>query len=211
MTDERISRRMLLMRSGMVAFGSAALSSCTVLSNVDTQVPLYSLKPQLNLDPSLPKVSWQLVISAPNADADLDTARIALRRNAGITEYFANAAWIDTVPNMLQSKLLESFERTGCVAVGRDTGGLIPDYILQTELRDFQAEYGGTVAGAHIRLVAKLVRMTDRKIIRTIDANQRAKSSGTDMSQVIAAFQQALGPVLSQIVNQTLTAVPPQA
>ncbi len=210
MMNEAISRRLLLCRTGILTGAVAVLPGCGVLTNVNQQVPLYNPKPQLSFDASLPKVSWQLVISTPNADADLDTARIALRRSTGVTEYFANAAWIDNVPNMLQSKLVEAFEKTGSVAVGRDVGGLMPDYVLQTDIRDFQAEYGGPVAGAHIHVVAKLVRMTDRKIAATINADQRATSSGTDMLQVVSAFQQALGSVLTQIVTGTLTAVPPQ-
>jgi len=208
--DGKLSRRSLL-RAGVVAAGGFGLSACSVLQAANAPLPLYTLRPQLTFDPPPPKVSWQLVVSAPNADADLDTSRIALRRSNGVTEYFANAAWIDNAPNLVQSKLIEAFEKTGSVAVGRDVGGLLPDYVLQTELWDFQAEYGGPAAGAHIRVSAKLVRMTDRKIVTTINAEQRAKATGTDMLQIVAAFQSALGPVLQQVVMETLTAVPPQA
>jgi cholesterol transport system auxiliary component len=205
-----ISRRDVL-RAGL-GLGAAGIvvgsSGCTVLNNVNTPTPLYDLKPKVDLPAGLPKVSWQLVVAQPNADADLDTARIALRRNANVTEYFANAAWIDNVPNLLQSKLLEAFEQSRCVAVGRDVASLVPDYVLQVELRDFQAEYGGAVSGAHIRLVAKLVRMSDRKIVDTINAEGKAQVNGTDMAQVISAFEQALGPVLVQVVVGTLKAVP---
>jgi len=204
-----ISRREALRAGlGWGAVGIVGLSGCTVLNNVNTPTPLYDLKPKVDLPAGLPKVSWQLVVAQPNADADLDTARIALRRNTNITEYFASAAWIDNVPNLLQSKVLEAFEQSGCVAVGRDIASLIPDYVLQIELRDFQAEYGGSVAGAHIRLTANLVRMSDRKIVDTINAEGRAQANGTDMSQVITAFEQALGPVLTQVVVGTLKAVP---
>lgn len=193
---------------GLGAIAATGLSGCTVLNSVNTPTPLYDLKPKVDLPAGLPKVPWQLVVDQPNADADLNTSRIALRRSGNVTEYFANAAWIDNVPNLLQSKLLEAFEQSNCVAVGRDIASLVPDYVLQVELRDFQAEYGGAVAGAHIRLTAKLVRMSDRKIVNTINAEQKAQSSGTDMSQVIDAFQQALGPVLTQVVVGTLKAAP---
>jgi len=206
-----LSRRRLLRASiglGISAAVGPGLSACTVLTTVNTPTPLYNLKPQVDLPAGLPKVRWQLVVAQPNADADLDTARIALRRSGNVTEYFANAAWVDNAPNLVQSKLIEAFEQSGSVAVGRDVSSLIPDYVLQVELRDFQAEYGGPVAGAHVRITAKLVRMSDRKIVDTINAEQKAQSSGTDMQQVISAFQQALGPVLTQIVTGTLKAVP---
>ncbi|HVJ42542.1 MAG TPA: ABC-type transport auxiliary lipoprotein family protein [Dongiaceae bacterium] len=192
---------------GLVA-AISAVTGCTVLNGVNTPTPLYDLRPQVDLPAGLPKVQWQLVVSLPDASADLDTSRIALRRSGNITEYFANAAWTDNVPNLIQSKLLEAFEQSNCVAVGRDVASLVPDYVLQIELRDFQAEYGGPVAGAHVRMTAKIVRMSDRKIVDTITAENRAQSSGTDMQQVVAAFDKALGPVLTQIVVGTLKAVP---
>jgi len=206
-----MSRRGLLRTGlglGLGAVGVVGLTGCSVLNNVNTPTPLYDLKPQVDLPADLPKVSWQLVVASPNAAADLDTARIALRRGGNITEYFASAAWVDNVPNLLQSKLLEAFEQSGKVAVGRDIATLVPDYVLETEIWDFQAEYGGAVAGAHIRLTGKLVRMSDRKIVSTINAENKAQSNGTDMQQVVAAFDQALGPVLSQIVTGALKAAP---
>jgi len=206
-----LSRRRMLrgsFRLGVVAAGTASVAGCTVLTAVNTPTPLYNLKPELSLPTGLPKVLWQLVVAVPNANADLDTSRIALRRGSNVTEYFASAAWIDNVPNLVQSKLLEAFEQSGAVAVGRDVASLVPDYVLQVEIWDFQAEYGGPAAGAHVRMTAKLVRMSDRKIVDTISAEQKAQSSGTDMQQVIAAFEKALGPVLSQIVVGTLKAVP---
>lgn len=206
-----LSRRHLLQASlGLGSLGAMAgsLTGCTVLSAANTPTPLYNLKPALSLPAGLPKVPWQLVVAEPNANADLDTGRIALRRSGNVTEYFANAAWIDNVPNLVQSKLLEAFEQSGAVAVGRDVSSLVPDYVLQIEIWDFQAEYGGPVAGAHVRMTAKLVRMSDRKIIHTISAEQKAQSGGTDMQQVISAFEKALGPVLTQIVVECLKAVP---
>lgn len=210
---ESIARRRLL-RGGaglglaVLAWGTMGVSGCTVLSNVNTPTPLYDLRPRVDLPAGLPKVQWQLVVAQPNTSADLDTSRIALRRDSNVTEYFANAAWVDNVPNMVQSKLIEAFDQSGSVAVGRDVASLVPDYVLQIEIWDFQAEYGGPVAGAHIRMTGKLVRMSDRKIVSTIAVENKAQSGGTDMQQVVAAFDKALGPTLVQLVTGTLKAVP---
>ncbi len=62
-------------------------------------------------------------------------------------EYFADGSWTDTAPSLVQAKLIEAFEATNAIlAVGRDAAGLKPDYILQSDLRDFQAEYQGGAA-----------------------------------------------------------------
>ena len=84
------------------------------------------------------------MVGTPVASADLDTTRIALTRSPGVIEYFAKGAWADDAPILLQDKLIESFEASGAiVAIGRDAVGLKPDYVLQSELRDFQAEFTG--------------------------------------------------------------------
>jgi len=212
MRDSIARRRLLRAGAGLglaaILPGMMSVSGCTVLNNVNTPTPLYDLKPEVDLPAGLPKVQWQLVVAQPNTSADLDTSRIALRRGGNVTEYFASAAWVDNVPNLVQSKLIQAFDQSGCVAVGRDVASLVPDYVLQIDVWDFQAEYGGPVAGAHIRITGKLVRMSDRKIVSTIAVENKAQSTGTDMQQVVAAFDKAFGPVLAQLVTATLKAVP---
>ena len=71
------------------------------------------------------------------------------------------------------------------VAIGRDASGLKPDYILQSDLRDFQAEFSG--AGApkvHVRLIAKLVQMPERRIVRTVSAEQSAAAAANTVPAV---------------------------
>src|SRR5262249_29492519 len=93
-------------------------------------------------------------LSAGPADGELaaggraadgrDSARIALSHNPFTLEYYAKAAWTDNAPGMIQSLLVESFERTGkIIAVGPESAGLRPDFTLKTDLREFQAIYTG--------------------------------------------------------------------
>ena len=49
---------------------------------------------------------------------------------------------------MVQTLMVESFDNFRCVvSVGRDTIGLRADYVLKSELREFQAEYAGVEDG----------------------------------------------------------------
>ena len=51
-------------------------------------------------------------------------------------------AWTDNAPLMVQTLLIESFESTrSIIAVGREAVGLRPDYVLHTDLREFDATY----------------------------------------------------------------------
>jgi cholesterol transport system auxiliary component len=158
-------------------------------------------------DRSLPKVDWQLVVGTPVASADLDTTRIALTRSPGVIEYFAKGAWADYAPILLQDKLIESFEASNAiVSVGRDAVGLRPDYVLQSDLRDFQAEFSGATPTAHLRLAAKLVRMPDRRIVANILTEQKVAAAGNSLPQIVDAFDRAAGQAFEDVVVRVLTA-----
>jgi len=196
-------------RRHFLVLSAAGLAGCGIVPDVNKPLTLYTLKPKLGLQQQPAQVSWQLVVAEPSAERDIDTTRIALSRKANLIEYFADGNWSDTAPSVVQAKLIEAFEATkAIVAVGRDAAGLRADYVLQSDLRDFQAEYadGGGAPTAHVRLIAKLVQMPDRRITRTVSAEASAPAAAKDMAAIVVAFEQALGQVLSQIVTGILAA-----
>ena len=198
-----ITRRHFTLMGGSVM----TLAGCGIVPKVNDPIPLYTLSAARQYDRVLPKVDWQLVVGTPVASADLDTTRIALTRSPGVIEYFAKGAWADNAPVLLQDKLIESFEASGAiVAVGRDAVGLKPDYVLQSELRDFQAEYAGDPPTAHLRLAAKLVRMPDRRIIATFATEEKVQAASASLAAIVDAFDQAAGKAFEDVVTRVLTA-----
>jgi len=196
-----ISRRHVLLAGG------AVLGGCGVIPKVNDPVPLYALSAVSRFEQSLPDVDWQLVVGTPVASADLNSTRIALTRSPGVVEYFAKGAWADYAPILLQDKLIESFEASNAiVSVGRDAVGLRPDYVLQSDLRDFQAEYSGEVPTAHLRLAAKLVRMPDRRIVANILTEQKVAAAGNSLPQIVEAFDRAARQAFEEVVVGVLTA-----
>ncbi|MBA4098415.1 MAG: hypothetical protein C0484_16825 [Rhodospirillum sp.] len=196
-----ISRRHVLLAGG------AVLGGCGVIPKVNDPVPLYALSAVSRFEQSLPDVDWQLVVGTPVASADLNSTRIALTRSPGVVEYFAKGAWADYAPILLQDKLIESFEASNAiVSVGRDAVGLRPDYVLQSDLRDFQAEYSGEVPTAHLRLAAKLVRMPDRRIVANILTEQKVAAAGNSLPQIVEAFDRAASQAFEEVVVGVLTA-----
>jgi cholesterol transport system auxiliary component len=171
---------------------------------------LYTLTPKNTFIEGLPAVTDQILIETPVAAAGLDTGRIALSRAATSLDYFAGVSWTDRAPAMVQTLMVESFENSGrVVSVGRDTIGLRADYVLKSELREFQAEYAGTEDGGlpqiHVRINAKLVAMPRRNIeaSKNFEALERARS--TSFQDIIAAYDDALGKVLRRLVEWSLT------
>ena len=154
-----------------------------------------------------PRVNWRLAVAAPDAVASLDTPRIALTRSATTMDYFANAAWTDRITLILQRQLIQAFDTSGRIlSVDRDTSGLEADFVLQTEVRDFQARYD-TPDGAPqivVAIQAKLARMPAREIAASLNVTQQAAAAANDLDSIVVAFNQASGAAIAQIVTGTL-------
>ncbi|PGH58350.1 hypothetical protein CRT60_04065 [Azospirillum palustre] len=190
--------------------GAALLLGLAACSTLNPTAPhLYTLTPRASVAAG-PKADWQLLVETPAAAAGIDTPRIALARTPTSLDYFADVSWADRAPNMVQGLIVQTFEDSGrIVSVGRDTVGLRSDYVLKSELRDFQAEYATPGAAmpdrVHVRLSAKLVAMPRR----TIEAGETFEASapvrGRSFTDVIAAFDQALGQVTAELVGWSLS------
>jgi cholesterol transport system auxiliary component len=194
-------------RMGVLAL-AGSLPGCGLLPEVSKPVDLYTLTPKTSFPETLESVNWQLVVELPNAATSLDTPRIALQRSPFTLEYYANAAWTDNAPVMVQTLIIESFEGSRAItSVGREGIGLRPDYVLKTDLREFEAVYeqGSPNPVIWVRINAKVVQMPDRRIVSSATFERREASAGTQLPEIIAAFDDALGTVLKKVVVFTLT------
>jgi len=168
---------------------------------------LYRLTPKSTFGEGLPVVDWQLVLEIPVADAGLSTTRVALQMTPTQLEYYARSSWTDRAPLMVQTLMIESFENSGhIIAVGRESVGLRADYILKSELREFQAEYfHGTLPSVRVAINAKLVKLPRRTIIGSESFEAMAEAKADTLNDIILAYDEALGSVLKDLVAWTLT------
>ena len=167
---------------------------------------LYRLTPKSTFSEDLPTVNWQLVVEAPVANAGLNTTRVSLRRTATQLEYFARSNWIDRAPLMVQTLMIESFENSNrIISVGREAVGLRADFILKTELREFQADYYETnPPTVLVGINAKLVMMPFRRIIGSRSFMHETQAAQDHMNDIVPAFDESLGKVLKRMVEWTL-------
>jgi len=196
------SRRRVLL-SALAIPATAALSACQIPVPGQGPPPLiYRLSPKSTFENKLAEVPWQLVVETPLADAGIDTTRIALQRTPTLLEYYARATWSDRAPVMVQTLIVESFENSHrIVAVGRDVVSLRADFVLKTELREFQAEYFDEPSPrAHVGITARLVQMPRRAIIGTEGFESIIPAQADTLDGIIAAFDEALGKVLRRLV-----------
>lgn len=189
-----------------VLAAASLLGGCSLLSSAPPQ--LYDLSPKNTFDDAAPAAAWQLVVEEPTTPNAINTDRIAVRPSALVVQYFGGVKWTDRAPALVQTLLVESFENSGrIVAVGREAVGLRADYLLKTELREFQAEYAGDgPPQVRVKINAKLVRVPDRQIIAGHTAEALERASGTTLRDIAGAFDIALGRCLKGIVEWTLVA-----
>jgi len=214
---ERFGRWLRLYAATALLAGG--LTGCVDFPLAKNDAPrLYVLTPKSTYPDDLKHVDWQLLIDAPVSPAGLNTARIALQDSPIELRYFNLASWTDFAPRMVQALIVESFENSGrIVSVGREQIGLRSDFLLKTELREFQAEYeeripadtttlGPTASPpwARVRINAKLVQMPQREIIAQQTFERRIRAKENRMSDIIDAFDEALGKTLKAVVIWTL-------
>ncbi len=201
-----LSRRAFLAPLVLGAAGLGLTACGNLLPGQGPPLALYRLSPKSTFSDGLPQVDWQLVLETPTSNAALNTTRIALQRDPMQIEYYARAGWADRAPTMLQTLMLESFENSGrIVSVGRENVGLRSDFVLSSELREFEAIYGNSgPPEVLVSIILKLVKMPQRAIIGHAKFSHSSLATGDSLEAVVKAFDIALGKVLKRVVEWTL-------
>lgn len=184
------------------------LTALTALTDATEPTDLYVLSPKSTFDADLPQVRRQLVVEEPTAAAAVNTDRIAVKPNAFQVQYFPDARWTDRAPLLVQNKLVESFENSGKMnSVSEIAIALASDFVMLTDLREFQAETTeeeGAPLTVNVRLNVKLVEGRDGFIIASESFANRATAASEDMIDIVAAFDDALGSVMRDAVEFTI-------
>lgn len=168
---------------------------------------LFDLSPKNTFDEALPRANWQLVVEEPTAPNAINTDRMAIRPSSLQIEYLPGVKWTDRAPALVQTLMVESFENSGrIVGVGRRAIGLTGDYVLSSEMREFEAVADGAGnINVIVRLVLKLVRQSSGSIIAAQTVSQTAPSASDQPADIVVAFDAALGKVLKRTVQWVLT------
>ena len=202
-----LSRRLLL-----TGASALALAGCGSLLSAPPAPKLYVLKPPLAAATPGPKVAWALSIQPPDANASLDTDRITILRPPASLDYYADAAWPDRLPILVQGALLQAFEESGRIeAVAPDSDGAHADYVLSTSLIDFEARYDQPdgIPVAVVRIGARLVRAVNREIASRFEAHEEEPAGQNSVDAAVQALDAALARALAKIVDWALTAPKP--
>lgn len=182
------------------------VAGCSDVIGPPAAPKLYVLAPKLAAIPG-PAIPWGLSVQLPDATAGLDSERIAIARPPSGLDFYADSAWSDRVPVLVQSALVQAFEASGRIAsVARDSDGTRSDFILNTDLRDFEARYdqGEGAPLAVVRFGVRLIETRSRRIVGTTVFSKEVRASANSIDAGVAAITEAFSGVLAELVPWVL-------
>jgi cholesterol transport system auxiliary component len=199
------------LRRLMILALALSLAGCASLFTVAPR-PLYRLTAPSELPGTLPHVAKQLVVDVPYAAASLDTQRIAMARSPVSLDYLSDGDWTDHAPALVQAVLIETFENSRAVgAVGAQSLSLRADFVLEGDLRHFEAVYDSPPGGADtpptvwVALAVKLVKVPEHTIIAQTLFAARQPAAANATPQIVLAFNTAMASVAQQVVGWAVT------
>ncbi|HEV2703037.1 MAG TPA: ABC-type transport auxiliary lipoprotein family protein [Steroidobacteraceae bacterium] len=163
--------------------------------------------------PALPT----LRIDRPQAAPGLDTDRIALLRPGNRLDYYAGSRWSAPLPELVSDMQRMVFRDDGYwSAVADDRSGFNTNYLLQTSIDRFTAEYAGESAPPLIRvdLHGVLIRRADGSLVGSFAVSASWMAKENRMASVVEAFSQATQRAVldeQKKVDQLLTFAKPPA
>jgi len=186
------------------------LSGCGNLIGPDAPGQMYVLAPELPAGAATRALPWQLAVSRPESSASLTTDRVAIKRGENF-DYYANAQWTDQAPQLLQTLLVQAFEKAGAMgSVAKDVAGMHADYILQSEIRGFEAHYDGGDAPPTVvvDVTMKLMSAHSGAIAAAREFRHETPASANTVPAAVAAFDAAMSAVLGEIVDWVFSVAP---
>jgi len=195
-------------RAWLIGSALALLTGCGVkLVDLGPAPNLYDIQTTAKFTEPLAPVSWQLVIDEPTASTSLDTDRILVRPGNAEIKYFAGARWSERAPRLIQSQLLQAFDKSGAiVGVGRQSIGLRSDYELSGELTSFDTVYSGaSTPTITVAVNFKIVRKPDEVIVASRSFSKEERAGAPSLSAITKSFDDVLSDIVNEAVPWTLT------
>jgi phospholipid/cholesterol/gamma-HCH transport system substrate-binding protein len=162
----------------------------------------YDLRAPRNFPPPVKAIKGQLALPEPSAVAMLETQRMLF---SPVKDYpdFAEFLWADSIPKLLQARLIESFENYDIARAplrAADVGQT--DYQLLIDVRRFQVETGSQPA-AQIALSARILDKSG-KIVASHLFEQSERLDKIEPQAAVSAFEEAFGRLAKDLVSWTV-------
>lgn len=147
----------------------------------------------------------QLSIPDPTTVVALDSQRITITSPTGERSWFPDAQWSDSLPKLIQARVMQSFENADFKRVSRPLDMPAADFQLLIDLRTFRI-LNVEKPLAEIAFGAKIVS-NDGKVIDTRIFKATAPASATSVQGATTALNDVFGQTLKELVPWTLSKI----
>ena len=161
-----------------------------------------------------------IAVARPRAAAAIDTDRIAVHSAGNRFDYYLDARWAESAPQMLQQNLVGALAATAQFGGGVMTAParMPTELLLDVELRRFEvvttgadAASSGAAPVVHVQVQASLLDQRRTARVTSFVSEAAVPASENRLSAVIAAFDRANAQVVNDIaarVQAAATALP---
>jgi phospholipid/cholesterol/gamma-HCH transport system substrate-binding protein len=169
------------------------------------QKTTYDLRAPGDLGPANKAIKGQLAIPEPTAVAMLETQRMLFSPAKDYPD-FADFVWADSIPKLLQAKLIESFENYDIAHAPLRVADLgQTDFQLLIDVRRFRIATDSEPA-AEVGLSARIVDKNGKVIAsRLFEGSQ--KFDRVEPPAAVAAFNDAFGRIAKDMIAWTVQAL----
>ena len=197
--------------------GIAVLSvtaGCSTGSLLDSELPTptsYVIAPLPPAASATQSAASQvdIAIGRPDVAPGLDTSRIAVLRGRQL-DYYRGVQWGGNTLEVVQALLVSSLQDQRLFrSVTSEQARVAGAYMIDSEVRDFQAEYtdGKAAPTVRVTITGRLIRIADRALVDTLPATATREASDNRMPAVAGAFEAAAQQVAQSIARNAATAV----
>lgn len=156
--------------------------------------------------------SGQITVSEPTAVVAFDTQKILYRSDSGETVPAEDGQWGDSLPKILQAKVIQTFENANYMRVVRGTDGFSSEHQLLLDLRRFHVSTAPERI-AEVEFTAKIAdggKVSDGRLFRAT-APVRGEGAGAAAAGLNEAFGQAAAALVTWVASSLADAQPPGA
>jgi cholesterol transport system auxiliary component len=193
-----------LLRLAGLAGAAMFLSAC-MLGGQPAPVTIMAPDVTVSAPIEAEAVDWSLQVQRPVADQMRDSERLLVRRTPSRLQVYPGAAWLDSVPEMLQSMMIRTLTDSGRFdGIGRG-GGLRARYRLVTEIRAFEAvDDGSANLGVELVVQSSLVHQRSSRQVANHTFRHFASSRGKDIGPLIETWEGVLNEFLLDLAAWVL-------
>lgn len=178
-----------------VVLVGASLGACGGLLKSNAPPELVYTPSVPAVSPVTPAIDAVLTIARPSAFPGLDGDGLLLGMPGLRLDRVQGARWSASLPELVQAHLVAALAASGgWRAVASDQSAFGTDFLLQTQIRHFSADYATKEAPPVARVVlhGELGRAHERALLASFDAVAEVPAGADRQAAIVAAMQAAL-------------------